>query len=125
MRPAPQETYVINNNRDLPGTMILSGLPILEGHDLYALIDGENLDKYKFGYEKGAGDPVNTLAILKQLFPTKYQDLDHVQPCCYSVTPDEEFIFERRGEKGIYAFGLNGRGFKHLPYHGKRILQLI
>ena len=82
------------------------------------------MEKFKFGYEKGSGDSPLTLSILKKLFPTKYGDLEHVQPCCYSVTPGEEFVFEKK-DNAIYAFGLNGRGFKHLPYHGKRILHLI
>ncbi len=120
----PQETYVIDNNRDLPGTMIISGVPEFGGYDIYALKDGENMEHYKFGYEKGSGDSTITLGLLKKFFPTKYNDLIHVAPCCYSVTPGEEFVFEKR-EKAVYAFGLNGRGFKHLPYHGKRVLHLI
>jgi hypothetical protein len=40
------------------------------------------------------------------------------------LTPKGEFIFERKG-KCIYAFGLSGRGFKHMPYHGKRVMQLV
>lgn len=124
MKKAPQETYVINNNKDLPPTMIFSGAPELEGFDLYALRDGPNMNEYKFGYEKGPGDSTHTLGLLKKLFPTKYPDLIHVQPCNYSMTPGEEFVFEKR-DNGIYAFGLNGRGFKHLPYHGKRVLKMI
>lgn len=62
--------------------------------------------------------------MIKKFFPSKYKDITHVAPCCYSVTPGEEFTFERR-DKCVYAFGLNGRGFKHLPYHGKRIYNLI
>jgi glycine/D-amino acid oxidase-like deaminating enzyme len=120
----PQETYVINNNRDLPGTMIISGVPEFGGYDIYALRDGENMEEYKFGYEKGSGDSTLTLSLLKRFFPTKYTDLIHVSPCCYSVTPGEEFIFEKK-DNAVYAFGLNGRGFKHLPYHGKRVLNLI
>ena len=57
----PQETYVINNNRDLPGTMIISGVPEFGGYDIYALKDGENMEEYKFGYEKGSGDSTLTL----------------------------------------------------------------
>jgi len=45
-------------------------------------------------------------------------------PCFYSVTQDDEFIFKREG-KVIYAFGLCGRGFKHMPYHGKRVFNLV
>ena len=48
----------------------------------------------------------------------------HVNPCFYSMTPHEEFIFEKKG-KTVYAFGLSGKGFKHMPYHGKRIYHLI
>ena len=40
------------------------------------------------------------------------------------MSHDEEFIFEKHG-KTIYGFGCNGRGFKHMPYHGKRIYHLI
>jgi len=40
------------------------------------------------------------------------------------VTEDDEFIFEKHG-KTIYGFGLCGRGFKHMPYHGKRIFNLM
>ena len=104
--------------------MIIDGLPELGGHEMYALREGDKMEEYKFGYEKGSGDSIGTLAILKKLFPTKYADLAHVQPCCYSETPGAEFIFEKK-DKAIYAFGLNGRGFKHLPYHGKRVLNLI
>ena len=37
---------------------------------------------------------------------------------------DEEFIFEKYG-RTIFAFGCCGRGFKHMPYHGKRVYNLI
>ena len=40
------------------------------------------------------------------------------------MTKDSEFIFQRHGNT-IYAFGLNGRGFKHMMYHGKRVYELI
>lgn len=104
--------------------MIISGVPELGGYDIYALLDGPNLDQFKFGYEKGSGDSPHTLSLLKKYFPSKYNDITHVAPCCYAVTPGEEFTFEKR-EKCVYAFGLNGRGFKHLPYHGKRVFNLI
>ncbi len=47
---------MINNNKDLPGAMIISGVPEFGGYDIYALLDGEKMDQYKFGYEKGSGD---------------------------------------------------------------------
>jgi glycine/D-amino acid oxidase-like deaminating enzyme len=124
MKKSPQETYVINNNTDLPGAMIISGVPEFGGHDIYALLDGENMEHYKFGYEFGSSNSQLTLNLLKKFFPTKYNDIIHVAPCCYSVTDNGEFIFEKK-DKAVYAFGLNGRGFKHLPYHGKRVLHLI
>jgi hypothetical protein len=40
------------------------------------------------------------------------------------MTKDDEFVFEKVGST-IYAFGLNGRGFKHMAYHGKRVHHLI
>jgi len=40
------------------------------------------------------------------------------------MSHDDEFIFERHGNT-IYGFGDCGRAFKHLPYHGKRIYDLI
>jgi hypothetical protein len=42
-------------------------------------------------------------------------------PCYYAITEDNEFVFEKV-EKTVYAFGLCGRGFKHMAYHGKRVL---
>ena len=82
------------------------------------------MDYFKFGHEYGAYDSKIMMGLLKKYFPTKYYEIDHVQPCCYSYTPGDEFIFEKR-DKAVYAFGLSGKGFKHLPYHGKRILHLI
>ena len=61
---------------------------------------------------------------MRNIFPTKLEKITHVMPCFYSNTPDEEFIFEKKGQT-VYAFGLNGRGFKHMTYHGKRIFHLI
>lgn len=78
MERAPQETYVINNCKELPGTMIISGIPEFGGYDIYALQDGDNLDMYKFGYERGSGDSTITLSLLKRFFPSKYRDLVHV-----------------------------------------------
>jgi len=40
------------------------------------------------------------------------------------MSHDDEFIFEKHGNT-IYGFGCNGRGFKHMPYHGKRIYHLV
>jgi len=61
---------------------------------------------------------------MKKLFPSKLDKIMHINPCFYSVSKDDEFIFERKG-KTVYGFGLCGRGFKHMPYHGKRIYNLI
>jgi hypothetical protein len=61
---------------------------------------------------------------MKDLFPSKLDCLTHVMPCYYSVSADDEFIFERKGNT-VYGFGLCGRGFKHMGYHGKRIYHLL
>lgn len=55
--------------------------------------------------------------------PTKLQKITHVMPCYYSMAQSDEFIFEKH-DKTIYGFGCNGRGFKHMAYHGKRIYHL-
>jgi glycine/D-amino acid oxidase-like deaminating enzyme len=67
---------------------------------------------------------MKALGLMKQFFPTKYQDIKCVQPCLYSMGKNGEFIFETKG-KAVYAFGLSGRGFKHMPYLGKRVLHLV
>jgi glycine/D-amino acid oxidase-like deaminating enzyme len=45
-------------------------------------------------------------------------------PCFYSISADDEFIFEKHG-RTVYGFGCNGRGFKHMTYHGKRVYHLL
>ena len=44
----------------------------------------------------------------------------YTQPCSYANTEDGDFIFEKK-DKLVYAFALQGGGFKHMPYHGKRV----
>ena len=56
--------------------------------------------------------------------PSKVSKITHIMPCFYSMSHDDEFIFEKHGST-IYGFGCNGRGFKHMTYHGKRIYHLI
>ena len=64
------------------------------------------------------------LDVMKELFPSKVETITHVMPCYYSVSADDEFIFEKKGNT-VYGFGLCGRGFKHMTYHGKRIYHLL
>jgi glycine/D-amino acid oxidase-like deaminating enzyme len=56
--------------------------------------------------------------------PLKYQELMYTQPCYYANSADNEFIFDKI-DKTIFAFGLGGRGYKFLPYHGKRVYEII
>ena len=120
----PQETYVFSDPSGFPGAFILLGEPALKGFELYGLYDGENHQHYKIGYEAGTEDNTYTLSIIRKFFPSKYETLLCTQPCSYAETNDNDFIFERK-DKTIYAFGLGGRGFKHMPYHGKRVYNLI
>jgi len=48
--------------------------------------------------------------------------MTHVEPGYHTLTDDHNFIFEVQ-DKAIFAFG--GRGFKYMPYHGKRIYHLV
>ena len=40
------------------------------------------------------------------------------------MEPNYEPVFEKKGKKGIIVFGLTA-GFKYLPYHGKRIFNMV
>ena len=124
MKKLPMETYVIDNHKYLPPTLILDDIPELNGYHLFSCLDGDNLQHYKFGYEMGAIDNSHALQVIYKVFPSKYHDIIHVQPCMYDMTTNEEFIFERK-RKTVYAFGTNGRGFKFFPYHGKRVHQIV
>jgi glycine/D-amino acid oxidase-like deaminating enzyme len=90
---------------------------------IFGTLEGEDFSKYKMGNEMNA-DPHLQLKIMKKLFPSSIPKIDHINACFYSVSHDDEFIFEKKG-KTVYAFGLCGRGFKHMPYHGKRVYHLI
>jgi glycine/D-amino acid oxidase-like deaminating enzyme len=90
---------------------------------VFGTVEGDGFGKYKIGNELNE-DPHLMLKVMKVLFPTKIDKITHVMPCFYSNTENEEFIFERKGNT-IYGFGLCGRGFKHMTYHGKRIYHLI
>lgn len=91
---------------------------------VFGTVDGEGLTKYKVGNECDDIDPHLMLRIMKKIMPAKIKSIDHVQTCFYSMSHDDEFIFERHNNT-IYGFGCNGRGFKHMPYHGKRIYNLV
>lgn len=43
MVKSPQETYVVSDNSGLPGAMIIIGAPELNNHEMYMLLDGDNL----------------------------------------------------------------------------------
>lgn len=108
----------------MPPAFIMEGCPGFDGQDVFGLLDGEDLSMYKMGYEGGTHDASIVLNMIKSIAPEKYAQIQHIQPCFYSMTPESEFIFEK-SNKTVFAFGLSGRGFKHLTYHGKRICQLI
>lgn len=107
----------------MPPCFLLEDLHETNGIMVFGTLDGDNFSKYKIGNEFSE-DPHLMLKVMKLLFPTKIEKITHVMPCFYSNTENEEFIFERKGNT-IYGFGLCGRGFKHMTYHGKRIYHLI
>ena len=115
--------YYLNDNKNLPAAFLMEDLPETKGIMVFGTLDGENFSKYKVGNELNE-DPHLMLTIMKKIMPSKIKTIDHVVPCFYSMTPDDEFIFEKKG-KTVYGFGDCGRAFKHLPYHGKRIYHMI
>jgi len=94
------------------------------GDEVFGCLDGDNLEKYKFGHESGAVDSKIMINFLKKIVPTKMPELECVNPCIYAYSKSNEFIFERQGNV-ILACGLEGRGFKFGPYHGKRVLNFV
>jgi len=125
MASHPTETYVLKNGEGLPAAFMMSALPGVTKYEVNGLCDGDDMKQYKIGYKiYGAVDSAASLGVFKKLFPTKIKDIISAQPCNYAVTPGGEFIFEKHN-KVVYACGLGGAGFKHLPYHGKRICHLI
>lgn len=91
---------------------------------VFGTLDGENFSTYKVGNELEDIDPHLMLKIMKKILPTKIERINHIQTCFYSMSQDDEFIFEKKGNT-VYGFGCCGRGFKHMPYHGKRIYNLV
>ena len=120
------ETYVMSDHTGLPTTMIIRQEKELHYHTLFGCIDGDKNQYYKFGYDGGCASYDNTyvLSMLRKYFPTKYHTLLYTQPCSYANTEDGDFIFEKK-DKVVFAFALQGGGFKHMPYHGKRVYQLL
>lgn len=91
---------------------------------VFGTIDGPDFNTYKCGNECDDLDPHLQLKVMQTIMPTKIEKITHVMPCFYSLSPDDEFIFEKQG-RTVYGFGCNGRGFKHMTYHGKRIYHLL
>jgi len=90
---------------------------------VFGTVDGDDFTKYKVGNELNE-DPHLMLTVMSKLFPSLIPNITHVTPCFYSVSGNDEFIFEKH-VKTVFGFGLCGRGFKHMPYHGKRIYHLL
>lgn len=91
---------------------------------VFGTVDGDDFTKYKVGNECDDLDPHLQLQIMRNIMPSKIEKITHIMPCFYSMSHDDEFIFEKHGNT-IYGFGCNGRGFKHMTYHGKRIYHLL
>jgi len=120
----PVETLHFSDPSGLPPAMMVYDFDGQENDLIYGLYDGEDFSTYKIGHDKSSGDAVVAINLMKEFMPSKIDTITHTQPCSFSRTPNMEFIFEKRGST-IYAFGLSGKGFKHGPYHGKRIYHLI
>ena len=62
---------------------------------------------------------------LTEFVPSRIPHIVCKSPCYYTETADNEYIFKEESDKVLYCFGFNGTGFKHGPYHGKRIWHLL
>jgi glycine/D-amino acid oxidase-like deaminating enzyme len=116
--------YYLSENKHLPNAFLLEGLKETNGVMVFGTVDGDDFTKYKVGNECEDLDPHLQLRVMQQIMPSKVERITHIMPCFYSMSHDDEFIFEKHGNT-IYGFGCNGRGFKHMTYHGKRIYHLI
>jgi len=105
----------------LPDCILYTGHPDFEGALFFGMLDGDDLSKFKFGIERDC-KPQDFMKILAKIVPSVPATITSMTPCYYQITQDSEFKFEKVGDI-IYAYGFNGRGFKFMPYHGKRIYE--
>jgi len=108
----------------MPTCFLLEGLKETDGIMVFGTIDGPDYKTYKVGNECDDLDPHLQLRVMQAILPSKIEKITHVMPCFYSMSHDDEFIFEKKGNT-VYGFGCNGRGFKHMTYHGKRVYHLL
>lgn len=77
--------------------------------------------------EEGAVDR-DSVARIAGWVGERYPGADHdptsAEPCLYTNTSDERFIFERRGPV-VVGSACSGHGFKFGPVHGRRLAELV
>ena len=87
--------YYMEDSKDLPAAFLMEDLLQSKGIMVFGTLDGDNFSKYKVGNELEDIDPHLMLAILKLIMPSKIPDISHIQACYYSMSHDDEFIFEK------------------------------
>ena len=87
------ETYVFSDKSGLPEAFVVIQAPEFSSFNFFALIDGDNFDKFKMCSEYGSSDSSVMLDILHKNFPDYYEKIIYTQPCFYELTPDEEYFF--------------------------------
>lgn len=122
-KPVAMATYHFKDHSGLPPAFRVKSFGGNPDDNIFGLLNGEDLSEYKVARDCST-DLASDVEIFKKLVPTKAPLITHKEECYYQVTEDKEFRFVQE-DKVIYAFGFNGGGFKHGPYHGKRILHLI
>ncbi len=64
---------------------------------VFGTVDGPDFQTYKVGNECDDLDPHLQLKVMQKIMPTKIEKISHVMPCFYSMSHDDEFIFEKKG----------------------------
>jgi sarcosine oxidase len=103
-------------------------------HALFALHDPEHGMKAGAHHagaetdpdEPGEPDPAvveRVAAWLRERLPALDPEPVAVETCLYTTTPDERFLFERRGRL-VIGSACSGHGFKFAPAVGARLAEL-
>jgi len=117
----PTDTFYLENTEGLPPVFTYYYKPDCI---FFGLKDGPGLKGFKMGIDF-EHDTSYILERLTEFVPTKVPLILSKTPCYYTETHDGEYIFKQETDKAFYCFGFNGTGFKHGPYHGKRIWHLL
>ncbi len=123
MQRIPVDCIFLRDKTGVPESFVVEDDTLSFQEMMCATTDGADHSMLKIGIEF-VKTFAEAMAETEKYIPSARQRMAFTDRCWYSLSYDEKFIFEKIGTT-IYAFGLSGRGFKHMPYHGRRILHII